>query len=188
MIDGTVAERLTTYLTQYYGVERTNCSTLAEYLRTGIFRPCDSSKHCVSISGGMNFYSRRQKVREGDVVALFYFDKRARSRRRPNTRKNYRLIQKHVGRQFGKLSGPRKTLSLEDLMHLCTNQVYGGYHFMYCIGRHEGQPMFIQQMGLREKGKEEGRDIFHVPVVVSVGMVDAVYDDVPAFVLIKRGR
>ncbi|HUY05395.1 MAG TPA: hypothetical protein VMV62_01620 [Candidatus Paceibacterota bacterium] len=179
------AERVVTYLRDYYGEYHTNCSTFVEYLRTGNFCECDAERLSFMLSGGMNRYTG-QKIRPGDSLCIFYYNKWGRSRKGHKTLRNhYRKKDKNVSGDLEKLkSVTGYRFSSEELLKTYRHVVYADYHFMFCIGIHDGQPVFIQQMGLNDS--RESTDL--TPIIVSVGMTNMSNQDIPACMFIKRGR
>ena len=65
---GSLAKRIIDYLQKYYGQRHTNCSTLAEYLRTENFIECNG-KNNLMFSEGMTWYAG-QKIRPGDSLCV----------------------------------------------------------------------------------------------------------------------
>lgn len=181
------AERIITYLRSYYGKRYTNCSTLAEYLRTGTFVECDREKRNFTFSGSLNLY-RGEEVRPGDTVCTLYFGALATSRALHKTwRSHYRESEKNMHDTQGRLQGRKEksrvtAAQLIEIQHL---PMYDDYHFMFCIGIIRGEPVFIQQMGRNYRKEEE---LSRSPIVMSVGMTNVTHYDVPAAVFIKRGK
>ncbi len=183
-LDDLFAERIITYMRDYYGEYPTNCSTFVEYMRTGSFTECDTEGSCFVLSGGMNRYAG-QKIRPGDSLCIFYYNKLAKSRKAPKKLRNHwRKSDKNVTGDLEKLKGIDYGVSSEELLEHYRHVVYADYHFMFCIGIHDGQPVFIQQMGLHNS--KEPIDL--TPIIVSVGMTNMSHQDTPACVFIKRGR
>lgn len=83
------------------------------------------------------------------------------------------------------MEGIKKSFSAADLVAIYNSGICRDYHFMYCIGEKNGQPLFISQLGRHEPDLDMSKNA--APIVVSVGMID-VYEHVPIFTLIKRGR
>lgn len=185
LLDGIHAERLSTYLQEFYGKRRTNCSSFAEYMRTGVFRECSEERENLSLSGGMNVY-KGQEVRVGDVLAVLYYKRFARSRRIPHIRRHYRKNKKVARLDLRNLRGPELTFSADALFEEFSSGIYADYHFMFCVGRRRGQPVFVQQMGRHTPG--ETLDGKRAAIVVTLGMTSMGDDRVPAGMLIKRGR
>ncbi len=182
--DEILANRIIDYVINYFAEVRTNCSTFVEYLRTGHFPGCEKEKGCLSFTGGMNLYSG-QKIRVGDSICVFYYNHFAKSRLMfKKARNHYRLNRKKKD-VYSNMEGMKKSFSASDLVTMYNSGLCRDYHFMYCIGEKDGQPLFISQIGRHEP--EIGMSLNVTPIVVSVGMID-VYEHVPIFTLIKRGR
>lgn len=178
------AERIARYLDEHYGKKRTNCCSFAEYLRTGVFRECEVARENLSLSGGMNGY-RGEKVRTGDVLAIFYYKPFARSRQMEHIRRHYLKNKKTAGLDLRCVQSPKRTFTAEALVEEFSSGLYTDYHFMFCIGQRRGEPVFLQQMGRHTPG--EVLDGKRAAIVATVGMVSMSDNRVPAGVLIKRG-
>jgi len=184
--DAVLTERIIAYLREYYGKCRTNCATFAEYLRTGNFCECHPDKLGLMFLGSMNRYTG-QKVRPGDSLCILYYSAWGRSRRVSSAMRNQ--CRKNGGdptSDLRKLKGGRDyTLSPEQLLEQYRSAVFADFHFMFCIGTHDGEPVFIQQMGLKDPEDTENLN----PIIVSIGMNDLRNDGAPpAYLFIKRGR
>lgn len=101
------AKRIITYITDYYGTEFTNCSTLAEYLRTGIFLGKNGTDCGIGFTAGMSLYAG-QKIRPGDTLAILYYNKNGRSRRVSRVRAHYRRNSKNQKGNLASLKASRR--------------------------------------------------------------------------------
>ena len=183
LCDELIAQRIITYKQEFFDKKRTNCSTLAEYLRTGVFQECDPDRSSFMFSGGVNHYTG-QKIRSGDTLCVLYFPKWVDSRYFTGkaARTHYRRVRGMRG-DLSKLKGERFHLSPENLLESCCSGPYSDYHFMFCIAIRNGQPIFIQQLGLnRPNEREKGK----APIVITVGMIDVTGEHAPAHVFLKR--
>lgn len=186
LINETYAVRLATYILEFYGKQRTNCSAFAEYMRTGVFRECSPDRGGVVFSGSMNVFAG-QKVQIGDTLAVLYYTKFARSRRLPEIRGRYRENEKYAQRDLSKLqSSSQQGMSADAFIEGYQSGIYADYHFMFCIDQYRGQPVFVQQMGLHQPGEPLGDE--RASIVFSIGMTNMSHPFVPATMLIKRGR
>lgn len=75
-------------------------------------------------------------------------------------------------------------LFVADLIYAYNMGLVRDYHFMYCFGEKNGQPLFISQLGRHDPKLYSERN----PIVVSLGMNIGCCPDVPICVYIKRGR
>jgi hypothetical protein len=186
-IDDILAERIVTYMRDYYDKRHTNCSTFVEFIRTGTFRECDLEKGSLMFSGGMKFYTG-QKIRVGDSVCVFYYNKQGGSRKAPvEIRKHWQKTGRNITGDLKKLKAAKDRLwSPEQLLDLYREFeiLYTDYHFMICVGIHGGEPIFLHQLGRNDSAKEDEM----APIVVSIGMIDMTGYKRPAFMFIKRGR
>lgn len=178
---GTIAERIVTYLRNLHGKRHTNCSTFVEYLRTGNFIECDNG-HCMMFSGNMRRYTG-QTIRPGDSLCILYFNKRARGRKRASGRWHYRRNRAPENNDLKKLTGVDFVLTDKELVDLYSCGFFKDYHFIFCVGIQNGQPLFIQQMG-RNNPRKMQKQIG--PIIVSAGTVNC-YDEVLGCAFIKRG-
>lgn len=190
MQDPVLAQRIISYLKKYYGERHTNCSTLVEYLMTGEFSECDLSKESFAYLGGMNRYAG-QPIRPGDALCIFFYKKGVASSRKVPTdiRRHYLQTKKKILQTKGGLGHLRKRgtahYTSEELIRGYGLGLYSDYHFMYCIGIHNGLPVFIQQMGRNEPGEQ--MDIKKSPIVISVGNANVTKEAHPAIMFIKKG-
>jgi hypothetical protein len=187
-VDDILAERIVMYMRDYYEKRHTNCSTFVEFIRTGNFRECDFERESFMFSGGMKFYTG-QKIRTGDSVCIFYYNKLGGSRKAPvEIRKHWQKAGRNVTGDLTKLKAAKDRLwSSEQILSLYRelNILYTDYHFMICVGVHDGKPIFIHQLGRNDPAEENN---MMAPIVASIGMTDMMGYKRPALMFIKRGR
>lgn len=188
--DPILAQRIVSYIKEYYGERHTNCSTLVEYLMTGEFSECDLKKESFAYLGGMNRYAG-QPIRPGDIVCVFFYKKGiASSRKIPAEVRRHYLHTK--GKSFnGNLGHLKKKVGTppytsEEIIEGYRLGFCSDYHFMYCVGMYNGLPVFIQQMG--RNNPEEHMDVKKTPIIMSVGLVNVTKETHPALMFIKKGR
>lgn len=181
MLAGTIAERIVSYLRNYHGKRHTNCSTFVEYLQTGHFAECDNG-HCIMFSGNMRRYTG-QNIKPGDSLCILYFNKRAGSRKRATGRWHYRRNGARENNDLKRLTGADFVLTNTELVSLYSCGFFKDYHFMFCIGIQNGQPIFIQQMGRNDPKKMKKQT---GPIVVSAGTANC-YNEVLGCAFIKKG-
>ena len=178
-----LANRIIDYLNNYFAKVTTNCSSFVGYLHTGHFTKPEEGEEYIFSYSGMNLYSG-QKIKTGDSICVFYYSHFAKSRRMPKELyKHYRSNRKI--RIYNNMSGVKKSFSATDLFDIYHSGFFRDYHFMYCIGEKNGEPLFITQIGRHEP--DSGMRKNDTPIVVTVGMAKF-YVHVPALILIKRGR
>lgn len=184
-----LAERIISYINNYYGNRKTNCSAFAQYLKTGEFVECCNANNYFAYSGGMNRYTGQQ-VRPGDILCVLYYNKNAGSRKAPTWMRGHYMKAQKVkakGANLDKLKSVRGgTCSAEELLAMYRSGYIGDYHFMFCIGVENGQPVFIQQLGWQDPNVS--RDPRSSPILVTVGMSNFSPKNTPSYVFIKRGR
>lgn len=185
-LGGVVAERIINYIQDYYEKYPTNCSTLVEFLRTGVFTECVPEKKTMMFSSGMNLYTG-QKIEMGDSLCVLYYRRGILSRRVPSAIRN--SYKQNRGLAFDELSVPKKkwNLTSEGFLGLLRSGFFSDYHFMFCIGIDNNRPIFIQQNGFIES-----RDINTsktIPAIFTfVGLENTYPDAVPVCMFIKKGR
>jgi len=186
-IDGAVGERIVEYVERYYNKYRTNCSTLVEYLRTGVFTECNPEGRHQIFSAGVNLYTT-QKIEPGDTLCVLYYRKEVmrRHKRLREVRKHCLRNKKHSDLTRLDQRKTVRTLLQKELTRLCTSTVYGDYHFLFCIGVDNGEPILIHQLGFIEPKEQEQET---PAIVVSVGTTN-IYPTsfIPAHMFIKKGR
>lgn len=174
-----LSRRIVEYLEQFYGNYRTNCSTFAGYLATGEFSECDIGKNGMMFPPGMNKYSG-QSIKKGDIICVLY-DKHF-------TKSEEFEIQKRKSwgrKEKSNLGRNGNFFSQEELAMFVSSGMIHEIHFLYCIGCDNGQPVFIQQMGLH---LPEIHEAWSTPFCVMTGMRNPYPQMTPCAVLIKRGR
>ncbi|MDO8604852.1 MAG: hypothetical protein Q7K40_05685 [bacterium] len=187
ILDEPLSQRLIKYIRYYYGERKTNCASFAEYLRTGDFVECCDENNYFAFSGGMNQYTG-QSVKPGDTLCVLYYNKRARSRKVSKLlRSHYKKVCKIVvNGSLSKLKGAEGSISSEQILGMYKSGYIEDYHFMFCIGTENGQPIFIQQLGWQDPSIDT--DPKSSPIIVSVGMRNISPKDTPSHVFIKKGR
>lgn len=179
--DSHLAERIIRYMQDYHGRRHTNCSTLAEYLRTGTFSDCLHERNGMMFFGAMDPYTD-QVIHRGDSFCMLYYGKYGCGTWAPaGMQRHYAQNLACVHGDFTRLVAADFTLPDQPLHELSQMTVFHAYHFFSCIGIHQGQPVFIHQIGKNECGL----DIDQNPVVISIGAWD-ITGWVPAFVFINQ--
>lgn len=186
--DKVLCERLSTYFDEYYGKAHTNCAALAHFLTTGRFVECDLESHegMAVVHQGMRPFSMASKVDIGDMVCIVYGRKRiTRSRRTHKGRAKFVRAQKkrHKHGTFSS-SVPmvERVLSSAEVREICSDDFVQDFHFMVCVGKHEGRPMWISQLGHCLASKDP------TAVVITFGECDPYQGNDPVFTLIKKRR
>lgn len=181
---GILAERITTYLEEFYEKRKTNCASFVEYLRSGNFFECDPEFHSMMFKGNLATY-QGEKVRPGDSVCVLYFSQLGKRRRYGVARTLYRKNRKAEGNLTRLSVATRRSFAPEKMIEFYTSGIFSDYHFMYCIDIHNGMPVFIQQVGRNDPRMNE---LQHTPLLVSIGMQEMAYSEVQAFVFINRKK
>lgn len=183
--DETISKRIITYLEKYYGKHATNCASFAEYIATGVFQEGVIGSAGFTYSSMLTSYSD-QKMKLGDIACILYFNKLARSRKYPEIRARYITCAKNGGMSLEPLKVLHKrTFSAERVMNFFLSGIVSDFHFMVCIGEHNGQPVFIQQAARHMPGDDD--PFSAAPILISVGFHALVsYYEVPGMVFIKK--
>lgn len=187
LCDRTLALRITTYLKEYYGTCRTNCATLAQYLKTGTFVPCDyAGEHSFVVSGEFDAY-RGQRLELGDRVCLLYYKENVLDQE--DLGYSYEHCHENklsVGDDWGKIRLAEITVNAEEICAQYNLGIYADFHFLTCVGSHGDEPIFIQQMGLHDPARG-GKPMFS-PIVLSVGTIGVSQYEILAYAFVqKRG-
>lgn len=158
---------------------RSNCSSFAEFLRTGRVRHIQKPENYFSYFGEMYHY-RGQHLNFGDVLFIQYANDTHFNNGFFDTLKGVRIVQdameiskeiartrnflRYRGRSSRCLS-PLKKFSRRDLMEIDKNIFFDDGHFLTCVGYEIRQktgnlePVFLGQSGrnvLRQEEKESG--------------------------------
>ena len=188
--DEILASRIIEYLQMYHGKKKTNCSTLAKFLYGGKFVECsvENDKHNFMFDEHMMYYSG-QKISSGDVLCFFYYKHVAQSRK-IGFRKHYRKMRRKIFTEsipvMSKKSPASKEVhSYERVMAAYRSGMYNDYHFMICIGHYKGKEVFIQQVGCYDPKADKPRV---ARVVVTFGVSNLYFENVPSLTLIKRNK
>lgn len=185
--DKVLVERIKHYWNEYLGRYYTNCAAFAHYLTTGIFVECDPELGNLVIEQGMRPYEMASRVDVGDMVCILYaHDRTAKSRRNPYAHR-YRRVRKHRYDKDGfagaaEMGLHQRAFSPGEIRKMYTDLWIRDYHFMVCVGKKQGEPVWLSQGGYAKPGEE--------PVAFSVtcGETDSYLRHVPVFSLIKKRR
>jgi len=182
--DEILVTRITEYMASYYGKKHTNCSAFAHFLTTGTFVECPEESSLLVLEQGMAAY-KDQKVRVGDMICIvFARDRLCRSRNFGHNSKYLEVKKKRRkdDRFVHSLLPKNDTLTSSEVVAICKNVVSEDYHFMVCVGKYNGKPVWISQRGRYLPGEHPS------PIAITVGEYDGYVLDVPLLTLIKRRR
>ena len=185
VLDPVLARRIVEYVTVYYGKARTNCGALAQFLKTGEFTQSGYlSRHAFIVDGAFDVYED-QRIGLGDRVCLLYYDKALRENPKLSTLHELYDERLRTARESWRNTGHRviPTHALE----ICAQYdlgIYADFHFLTCVGSREGEPVFIQQMGIHDPAT--GRSVVHAPIILSVGTVSVSQHEPVAFAFIQH--
>lgn len=158
--------------------------------RTGAFTECDLSKISMMFSAGMNSYTG-QKIEPGDSLCVLYYSERVMSRKHnvPLAIRGHCVRNRRSMGGLDKLRIPKGAVNLPPgkLLDLFRSGVFDDYHFMFCVGTENGNPVLIQQLGGDEPVEKDESKI-SPNIVVLVGMMNMYPTDTPACMFIKKGR
>lgn len=184
--DTLLVERILRYWDEYYSVRYTNCSAFAHYLTTGKFVECDEKNRLLVIEQGMRPYELANRVDIGDMLCLLYTSNVIKSRRNEYANR-YRKVQKHradkggfAGTKVMKLK-PR-SYTPADIRTIQQLSWCNDYHFMVCVAKWRGQPVWLSQNGFVPPQGEK------VSFAITVGEQDPYLLEVPVFTFIKKRR
>ncbi len=185
--DKILVERIKKYWDDYFGKYHTNCSSFAQYLTTGTFIECESKYGSLVVTQGMRPYEMASRIDVGDMVCLLYADKQIAKSRKHTFGKIYNRQQKHRHRH-GEFTGAkamnlyRRVFTPQEIRDMNTHLCASDFHFMVCVGRHQGHPVWLSQAGYAGRGEDQ------IPFSVTRGEVDGYPGDVPMVALVKKRR
>lgn len=185
--DPVIVERILRYWSDYFGAHYTNCSAFAHYLTTGKFLASEPDRRLLVIEQGMRPYEIVGRVDVGDMLCLLYANKKMLLSRKYDFRKRFREVQK-LHSDNGGFAGAEgmkllpRPFSPEEIRRIYETPLLNDYHFMVCVAKHEGKPVWLSQCGRMEPGAKP------VAFAVTVGEFNPYCGDIPAFALIKKRR
>ncbi|HVV14921.1 MAG TPA: hypothetical protein VHD55_00750 [Candidatus Paceibacterota bacterium] len=182
--DTILVERIMEYMARYHGKHFTNCSALAHFLTTGEFVECSEDRGLLVAEQGMRLYTG-QTVGVGDMLCIFYAnERRLRSRKEP-WRRLYLNSQKgrHEDGRFSHGCVPaQKVFTAQDLHKIQKDYRVDDYHFLVCVAKHNGEPVWIAQWGYSRPNEAPAS------LVLTVGEHDGYHIRTPFLVFIKKRR
>ena len=184
--DKVLVKRILCYWNEYFGVRYTNCSAFAHYLTTGQFVECEQEKRLLVINQGMRPYEMANRVDVGDMLCLLYADKKITSRKH-SLAPSYRKVQKHHMDKGGfagtkNIRMQQRSFSPKEIRRLDNDPSFGDYHFMVCVAKYRGMPVWLSQSGhVPPNGSP-------VPFTVTVGDFNPYQHNVPVLAMIKKRR
>lgn len=185
--DEVLCDRLQQYFSEYYENRNTNCSAFAHFLVTGDFQECQRENGLLVAHHHMRNFRKGQRVSVGDMLCLMYCnDKLVRSRKAGKLRRLYLDLRKSRhddGETIYRSLRTRQKVADPDLLHeIHQSALVRDFHFMVCVAKHHGQPVWLSQMGRRLIGDDP------VALCITIGDEDPCPEDVPLLSLIKRRR
>lgn len=184
--DPILVERILRYWNEYFGKRHTNCSSFAHYLTTGEFVECDIEKQLLVLEQGMRPYEMSQRIDVGDMLCLLFADKSIATRRNQLANR-YHKVQKHrfkeggfTGTKLMKLQS--RSFTPAEIRRVNDIPWIEDYHFMVCVAKRHGKPVWISQCG---KHAPEDELVYFS---VTLGETDPYFLDIPVFTFIKKRR
>lgn len=185
--DKLLVGRIQCYWDSYFEAYYTNCSAFAHYLTTGEFVECEEELGLLVIRQGMRPYEMADRVDVGDMVCILYGRDRLVGSRRHKYAHRYRKAKKHRHDRGG--FGGASTMRLEqrpfmpdEIRGLHANLLMGDFHFMVCVAKKDGKPIWLSQSGRVPPG--DGSTTFSI----TYGDGDPYLSNVPVFAFIKKRR
>lgn len=182
--DKLLCDRIVEYFQVHYPSRITNCSAFANFLFTGEFAECQIEDRLLVAKHYMRDYTETQKVSVGDIVCLMYGNHKVLKSRKLEYRKSYRKQGKErceKGASFSRsVCKPKNgVLSPDELHELHLSALIDDFHFMVCVAKHNGLPVWLSQLG--RKMKDDG----HIHLALTIGNEEP-YGEFPLVSLIKR--
>lgn len=185
--DQDLVMRIPRYLDEYFGVRYTNRSAFAHYLTTGNFVECQDAYDSLVAEQGMRPYEMVSRVDVGDMVCIMYANDSVARSRRNELMNRYRRAKKRW-RETDGFAGTRemrilpRSFSASEIHELFADRWLYEYHFMVCVARYCGQPVWLSQCGYVEPGGNE------VDFALTTGSRDPYFVDTPVLAFLKKRR
>lgn len=185
--DQLLVERIEEYLYEYFGQYHTNCATFAHFLTTGQFQECCEQEWHLVLEHGMRPFEMDSRVRVGDQVCILYANKRVARSRHHGFGHKYRQIQRRRHRTgcftaSAELGLQKRVYSPEEIRWAYQGFRADDFHFMVCVAKVDGQPVWLSQLGRMRSDDEP------VAFALTPGYTDPYVSKVPLVTLIKKRR
>jgi len=185
--DRILVTRIKHYWDNFIGKYHTNCASFAHYLTTGDFVECEKSPRYFVLTQGMRPYEMANRVDIGDMMCLLYaHDKILRSRTNPFASK-YKKAKKHR-HNIGGFNGCKvmdlkpRSFTAEEIYRLYNTPLMRDFHFMVCVAKRSGRPVWLSQGGHEKPGNALAC------FSVTYDDKDPYLQDIPVFTFIKKRR
>jgi hypothetical protein len=185
ILDTVLVARIQEYFDHYFHTRKTNCASMAQYLTTGEFTEPGNAAAMLVLNQGMRPYDSASRVQIGDMVCILYAQHFLKSRKLPNVRQLMRRAKKvwHQRQTFvANTTLSHSSYTPTQIRSMYASGAFADFHFMVCVDRLQGQPVWLSQLGYREIDEEQ------VSVVLTVGEHNPYPDCVPMYTLIKKRR
>jgi len=181
--DAIISKRILEYMDTHFVSTITNCSSFAHYLTTGEFISCHCSDSNLVLPNPMVRYAG-QEIEVGDMICVLYSSRFHNFFRRIHARKNrHRCIREDHILVIGE-EDSQKSFSALDVKKMFWEAKLDGYHFLVCVDTKNGEPVFIQQLGINYPQHEPV-----APIVFSCGGYDPYMNHkTPPFVTLIQKR
>ena len=182
--DRLIVDRFVEYMDRYYGKKITNCSCLAHFLTTGTFIECSAELRYLVLEQGMRVYSG-QHIEVGDMVCILYANERLLKSRKNPVRADYMKARKkrRADECFDHgLNLKQNAYTAAQIRRLQKYMYVDDYHFLVCVAKYNGEPVWLSQRGWHHPGDAE------TLLVLTIGNRDGYGEDVSLFTFIKKRR
>lgn len=184
--DKILVERIERYWLEHAGIHHTNCSTFAHYLTTGRFLECSQKMSRLIIEQGMRPYEMASNIGIGDMVCLMYANDRLGRSRKNKYAHRYRKAKK-CRHDEGTFNGTAsmglrsRAFSPQEIIELYIGLRLVDYHFMVCVAKSKGKPVWLSQGGYAEPGMK-------TMFLVTANDNDCYLHNIPIIAFIKKRR
>jgi|GEM_PF-1209645 len=190
--DSLLRDRIRIYWTEHFGQEDTNCAAFAQFLLTGNFVKCNGrGKNNMVFQHGMQPFAQANRIDVGDVCCLLYGHEQIASRKFAShcieTANKFQRAKKARSdkRDFRGCVRPtdkRYSWTAQQIRELADEAINVDFHFMVCVAKKGGQPIWLSQCGYHEQGTQP------VPFAVTPRLHDPYLESTPLFSFIKKRR
>jgi hypothetical protein len=184
--DQLLVARIDEYLRLYYGRRYTNCSAFAHFLFTGKFIECENEHNLAVVHHHMQHYRNVRQVNVGDMVCLIYVRQRLGQSRKTEWRRHFLTVKKSrrdKGASINRsLRTPKTVLTPGEILEYCKNPLMVDYHFMVCVDKKNGLPVWLSQNGRDDLSDEPPS------FAITLGDEDPLPKETLLLSLIKRRR
>jgi hypothetical protein len=135
----------------------------------------------------MRPYEMADNIDVGDMVCLIYANDRLLKSRTLGLYSRFRRVQKHRHATGGfcgtaEMGLTQRSFTADEIRVLCTSPWSRDYHFMVCVAKKDGKPIWLSQAERARPGEEL------ITFAVTYGARDPYFVGMPLFSFVKKRR